>query len=330
MWSSRFHRGDWVTVRSEAEILATLDDDGTLDGLPFMPEMRRFCGRDFRVRSRADRTLTDRRAYRRMADAVHLTDTHCDGAEHDGCGRRCSFYWKERWLQPADGPRRNPPAPAAALARLVTLRVRQDDGQRPFCQATEVVKATSVLRLMRHADLHLSAFWNESSPPLDLVRSFAIHAWLRLGGRDYWSAPLRGTCVGPTPVVSLGLRPGERVRVKSRAEILATLDARGFNRGMEFPREMLRFCGRRFTVLARAERIIDGDDAVAHSLKHTVILDGTLYNNLAQLGIPREDHLFWHECWLERVDGPVAFAVNDTPLAFRAPLPPAPPASRRP
>ena len=32
--------GELVEVRSEDEILATLDVDGELEGLPFMPEMR--------------------------------------------------------------------------------------------------------------------------------------------------------------------------------------------------------------------------------------------------------------------------------------------------
>ena len=32
--------GDIVEVRPAAEILATLDADGTLDDMPFMPEMR--------------------------------------------------------------------------------------------------------------------------------------------------------------------------------------------------------------------------------------------------------------------------------------------------
>ena len=41
--------GDVVEVRSAAEILATLDERGELDGLPFMPEMLRFCGRRLTV-----------------------------------------------------------------------------------------------------------------------------------------------------------------------------------------------------------------------------------------------------------------------------------------
>jgi hypothetical protein len=317
-----------VTVRSEAEILETLDDNGTLDGLPFMPEMRRFCGRDFHVRSRADRTIADKLGYRRMEDAVHLTAAYCDGAAHDGCGRRCSLYWKERWLRRATGTveDREARAPAPAPAEgCVRLRVRQDDGDHYFCQGTELAKATSLLRL-RHVDLHLSAFWNESVDPVNLMRSFAIYA------RDLVVdfSQLSGPCVGRTPSVSLGLRPGEQVRVKSRAEILATLDARGQNRGLEFSREMLRFCGQRFTVLARVDRSIADNDAVAHNCKDTVILDGAVYNNLARLSVPREEYVFWHECWLERVEEPTASVGNEIPLAVRSSptLAPAPPASR--
>ena len=41
--------GEVVEVRSQAEILATLDERGELESLPFMPEMLQFCGRRFRV-----------------------------------------------------------------------------------------------------------------------------------------------------------------------------------------------------------------------------------------------------------------------------------------
>ena len=41
--------GEWVEVLSQAEILATLNDDGTLDGLPFMPEMLTHCGSRYKV-----------------------------------------------------------------------------------------------------------------------------------------------------------------------------------------------------------------------------------------------------------------------------------------
>ena len=35
--------GDWVEVKSSLEIAETLSSEGTLDGLPFMPEMLVFC-----------------------------------------------------------------------------------------------------------------------------------------------------------------------------------------------------------------------------------------------------------------------------------------------
>ena len=34
--------GDWVEVRSKEEILATLDENGRLEDLPFMPQMLQY------------------------------------------------------------------------------------------------------------------------------------------------------------------------------------------------------------------------------------------------------------------------------------------------
>ena len=48
--------GDWVEVRSREEILATLDQNGRLENLPFMPEMLQYCGQRLRVFKRADKT----------------------------------------------------------------------------------------------------------------------------------------------------------------------------------------------------------------------------------------------------------------------------------
>lgn len=45
-----------MRVRTADEIAATLDRDGTLAGLPFMPEMQALCGRSFVVRASAHKT----------------------------------------------------------------------------------------------------------------------------------------------------------------------------------------------------------------------------------------------------------------------------------
>ena len=46
-----------MEIRSKDEILNTLDRDGCLDGMPFMPEMFAFCGKRFQVYKRAHTDL---------------------------------------------------------------------------------------------------------------------------------------------------------------------------------------------------------------------------------------------------------------------------------
>src|SRR4030095_15791040 len=83
--------GDWVEVGSAEEILATLDDQGRLDALPFMPEMLQYCGKRFRVFKSAHKTCDTIKTYhnRRMTKAVHLEGLRCDGEAHDGCQAGC-------------------------------------------------------------------------------------------------------------------------------------------------------------------------------------------------------------------------------------------------
>ena len=54
-----FLAGELVEVLSAAEIAATLDMDGRLDGMPFMPEMLACCGRKLKVSRRADKTCVE-------------------------------------------------------------------------------------------------------------------------------------------------------------------------------------------------------------------------------------------------------------------------------
>ena len=63
--------GDWVEVRSEAEILRSLDRQGQLDGLPFMPEMLKYSGQRFQVWKRAHKTCdtVNKTGGRRMSAA---------------------------------------------------------------------------------------------------------------------------------------------------------------------------------------------------------------------------------------------------------------------
>ncbi|HVI24434.1 MAG TPA: hypothetical protein VM691_13170, partial [Myxococcales bacterium] len=99
--------GDLVEVRSAGEILATLDDSGALEALPFMPEMLPYIGRRFVVDKRADKICDTiaQTGSRRLNDAVLLGDLRCDGRAHAGCQAECRLFWKERWLRPVESLR---------------------------------------------------------------------------------------------------------------------------------------------------------------------------------------------------------------------------------
>ena len=133
------HAGEIVEVRSEQEILATLDERGEIDGMPFMPEMLEFCGKRFRVFKRADKTCDTIKltGSRRIHDTVHLEDLRCNGQAHGGCQAMCLFFWKEAWLRRVDGravlaarDRADASHPAAPLRcnhdQLVQLTQSQD------------------------------------------------------------------------------------------------------------------------------------------------------------------------------------------------------------
>ena len=103
--------GELVSVRSASEIFSTLDASGTLEGLPFMPEMLKYCGRTLPVTQRADTTCAGAGVVRRMRNTVHLQRIRCDGSAHDGCQAACLVFWKEAWLERVgDGDRRDAPA----------------------------------------------------------------------------------------------------------------------------------------------------------------------------------------------------------------------------
>ena len=161
--------GDVVEVRSEAEILATLDERGELDGLPFMPEMLKYCGRRLTVHKVAHKLCDtiSRSGLRRMDNAVHLAGARCDGSAHGGCQTACSLYWKEAWLKRVDDPEAEPPLAASAppggdggahvrralgdlaagrrLLPLLEANARGEPGpdgeERYRCQATELLRA---------------------------------------------------------------------------------------------------------------------------------------------------------------------------------------------
>lgn len=96
-------------------------------------------------------------------------------------------------------------------------------------------------------------------------------------------------------------RAGDLVEVRSKEEILATLDAEAGIDGILFMPEMLQYCGRRFRVAAVAHKTCD----VAHKtlksrrLEATVHLTGLRCDGSAHGGCQAECNLFWKDSWLK-------------------------------
>jgi len=113
----------------------------------------------------------------------------------------------------------------------------------------------------------------------------------------------------PTPTGSLSLSSGDWVEVRPHEEIRKTLTERNFNRGMWFDAEMAQFCGRRFRVDRRVERIIDERTGRMMTMKSPcIVLDGVVCSSeYSQLRIfcPRQIQPYFREIWLRRAN-PVA------------------------
>jgi hypothetical protein len=306
----RLRPGEWVKVRSFAEISTTLDDEGRLDGLPFMPEMLRHCGKRHRVFRRVEKIHhyfgPTAPHLRRLRDAVLLDELRCDGAGHGGCQSGCQFIWKEAWLVPSDSAEADSSAREAADAsRLNTYtKVRSSDGgERYACQMTELPTATARLswRDPRH-------YWRElrsgNVRPGPFIAAVALalfnSAQRKLGGAE---APYREPADRKTsPKEVLDLLPGEIVRVKTRRKIEQTLNSVSKNRGLWFDREMHRFCGGEFRVASVVRTIVDEASGKLLTMGSAcIVLEGVSATG-EYLGLcPQNELIFWHEIWLERV-----------------------------
>jgi hypothetical protein len=329
--------GDVVEVRGPDEILATLDVNGELDALPFMPEMLRYCGQRLTVDKVAHKlcdTLT-RSGIRRMDNAVHLAGVRCDGSAHGGCQAACLMYWKHAWLrkvEPHDvsAPASPPPdaeVVAPELLPLLTIASRRpaepDGTERYRCQATELLRAAPGHLPVRDVGQFVRDVRSGNAGLLWTVRAFlvglynrlqdvsakALPRWLRLRGGRHWGA-LRGTAV-KTPSGQTDLRPGDTVRIRSRKEIEPTLNAQLLNRGMGFDSEMARFCGRTARVARRVDHIIDEHTGkMLHMRQPCIVLEGVVCEGAYNANCPRSITPYWREIWLEKVGGTAAPAAH--------------------
>ena len=289
-------------VRPLDEILATLDEKGTRDKLPFMPEMRAFCGREFRVSRRAFKTCVDDTEMRQLDGTVFLEEVRCDGQAHGGCDKACLIFWKEAWLKPAGSADSPNPGPSRIKESDLIDLAQQDD--QFVCQLSEIIAASKPL-----------PWWDPKQYALDLLHNRTpFRLWLKslgiafynkvahVGGRNSWrfvAGP--GTYNGTRS--DLNLQPGDVVRVKTLDEIRQTLDPEGKHQHLLFAPSMAEFCGSVMRVQKRVERITLEGSRRQRQVKDTVLLEGATCDGVCHRLCPRQSLLFWRECWLEKVNG---------------------------
>jgi hypothetical protein len=292
--------GEEVLIQSRSEIEQTLDADGRLEGLPFMPEMAQFCGRRARVFRCVDKVYDygGKKTLRRIKNVVLLAALRCDGTAHGGCQAGCYLLWKTAWLRPVDRP-----APTPLPAALEHRPGRSQNavrGDRYTCQFTELVASSTPMHAWDvRQDLRPLLAGNVS------VRAFCVAVLTRIfnavqearGGVGYPSERFR--YLGETQPVVHDLAPGDRVRVRSREQIFATLDKRGRLRGLWFDADMVKHCGRPYTVLKRVQRIIDDATGQMVTMKNVcLVLDGVDSSGEFLRFCPQHEHPFWREEWL--------------------------------
>ena len=335
---STLRAGDLVEVKSREEILATLDDRGCIDGMPFMPEMLAFCGRQLVVDAVAHKTCDTAwqiGAGRRLNDAVHLRGARCDGSAHGGCEAECLLFWKSAWLKPVSKKREAIAETADATSAstfvpdILQRATRLTASTEPIlysCQATRLLDATEPLawwdlrqyffdvatgnrRLGHTARVMFLALLRAVLRGIPFgyrpFRAFTHATHRLLTGRG---VPRHNGQVPDgqrTPSTNLGLQPGELVQIRSLTEIEQTLDSRSRNRGMAFdPNEMAPFCGKEARVRKTVTKIIEEATGKMLQMKGACVVLDDVYckseYSRCRLNCPRAIYSYWRESWLER------------------------------
>ncbi len=299
-------KGMLVEVRPFSEIVKTLDSNGTLDGLPFMPEMTEYCGRKFSVSYKIEKTCVGKTG--RMSvnefinnDVFFLEGIRCNGANHDNCQRGCMIFWKGAWLKKAADDKvdyNENKINEEVDKRLLKTKV---DDNIFFCQSTELDAAT--LRLTKVEKL-LKVFSEVKSGTYGIIKGMKLvilPVWRKIIRKIKNQQPYGRLSKTKTEI--LNLQPGETVVIKSIKEIIETLDKHGKNKGLEFSPDMRAYCGKKFKVKNRLDKMILEHNGKMININNTVILDEITCNCFYALGgCTRRELQFWREIWLTRVE----------------------------
>ncbi len=295
--------GEAVEVRDEREILATLDKKGTFEGLPFTVAMRKYCGKRFRVLRPVSKIIIEGVGAGRVRNTAILAGVTCDGEANEECLRTCLLLWKEAWLKRVEG---NDSQDVKVESISSAIKNKPDLPEVTYpCQSANLLKATSPI----HKWDFRQYVWDMTSGtynPRERINSVLDLLSLRIQRLLVrQKTPLLGGRLKRTPSASLNLQPGELVEVKSKDEILATLDLMGRNRGLYFTPEMVKYCGNEFRVLKQLDKMVNEKTGELRKISSTVLLEGSRCDGKAHGGCQRLCYCLWREIWLRKVSGQI-------------------------
>lgn len=339
--------GTRVRVKSIADIRATLDADGNCDGMPFMPEMLKYCGREFVVSKSAHKTCdtATRTGGRKVRDAVHLDELRCDGSGHGGCDAYCLLFWKTQWLEPAANAISGVVRQAETVAThdasewlLARSSAPSSGNETQYrCQVTDVPHFSDPLAWWRPGQYVKD--WRYGNYRGGEIVKYGVLKFLQNrveGGRghalflrlynalqalfrdppgEYANSAGRIARGRKTPAENLGLKVNDVVRVKAFDEIRGTINVDGKNRGMRFDIEMKPYCDRRFRVAKVVRKIVDETSGRLVEIKSpSVILHGAYCRavySTSRMFCPRGLPPIWRDVWLTRSDEDATIPVID-------------------
>ena len=149
---------------------------------------------------------------------------------------------------------------------------------------------------------------------------------LWLGGGPIWPV-LKPTSSDSSPQQNLGLQPGQLVRLKSKHAIELTLNRHSRNRGLEFGKDMLFYCGGSYRVAASINRIVhEGTGELLMFKTPSILLEGVTSVGGTTL-CPQNEYYFWREIWIEPEPFP---PLKYLPAAVTSFSPPRSARSKRP
>jgi hypothetical protein len=145
---------------------------------------------------------------------------------------------------------------------------------------------------------------------LVLRRSFSPSAKRKLkGGADHFATLLfrllrkgESPSVSTADMVPIKLNPGDRVLVRSKDQIQATLNHWNELKGCSFLPEMWQYCGTMQKVFKPVKRFVDERDCQVKKVKDVYLLEGVNCQGFELYGeCDRACFYFWREEWLEKI-----------------------------